>query len=68
LAAATHTANRTAAYFSAVETDVNVVLRPEPGVPTTVMMATEIPAAIKPYSMAVAPSSLRKNCMIFDIT
>src|SRR3954470_1209667 len=62
-----HAAHRTAAYLSAVETDVKVVFRPEPTVPTTVIMATEIPAAIRPYSIAVAPSSLRQNCLIFDI-
>lgn len=28
---------------------------------TTVMMASEIPAAIKPYSMAVAPDSSEMN-------
>jgi hypothetical protein len=46
-------------YLSAVETLVNVVFNFEPRVPTTVMIATEIPAAINPYSMAVAPDSSR---------
>ena len=44
-------------YFNAVCTDVKVVFRLEPSDATTVMMATEIPAAIRPYSMAVAPDS-----------
>jgi hypothetical protein len=41
----------------AVATLVKVVFRLVPNVPTTVMIATEIPAAINPYSMAVAPRS-----------
>jgi hypothetical protein len=49
-------------YFSAVCTDVKVVLRPDPTAATTVMIATEIPAAISPYSIAVAPHSLLRNC------
>jgi hypothetical protein len=36
---------------------VKVVLSCEPSVLTTVMMTTEMPAAIRPYSMAVAPDS-----------
>jgi hypothetical protein len=31
------------------------------------MIAIEIPAAIRPYSMAVAPDSLFKKAMIFVI-
>jgi hypothetical protein len=46
-------------YLSAVETLVNVVFKLEPTDATTVMIATEIPAAINPYSMAVAPDSSR---------
>ena len=34
---------------------LNVDLSCEPSVFTTVMMATEMPAAISPYSIAVAP-------------
>src|SRR5262245_54168744 len=34
---------------------------------TTAMMATAIPAAMRPYSMAVAPDSSRMSCTIFDI-
>jgi hypothetical protein len=44
-------------YLRAVWTDVKVALRLEPRLETTVMMATEIPAAIRQYSMAVAPLS-----------
>lgn len=48
-------------YLSAVATEVNVVLRLEPRLCTTAMIATEMPAAISPYSMAVAPSSFFRN-------
>jgi hypothetical protein len=58
-------------YFSAVETLVNTVLRDEPKLCTTAIIAIEMPAAIRPYSMAVAPSSLRKNrirlCMTYPL-
>jgi hypothetical protein len=40
---------------------VNVLLSCEPSVFTTVMMATEMPAAIRPYSIAVAPLSSFTN-------
>src|ERR1700722_13670604 len=41
---------------------VKVALSCEPSVLTTVMIATEMPAAIRPYSIAVAPdSSLAKR-------
>jgi hypothetical protein len=40
---------------------VKVVFSWEPSEFTTVMITTEIPAAIKPYSMAVAPDSSRRN-------
>ena len=43
------------AYFNAVDTIVNVVVKAVPVACTTAMMATEIPAAIRPYSIAVAP-------------
>jgi len=36
-------------------TVLNVELSCDPSVLTTAMMATEMPAAIKPYSIAVAP-------------
>ncbi len=42
-------------YFNAVEMLVKVLFRLVPTVPTTVMIATEMPAAMRPYSMAVAP-------------
>src|SRR5262249_42540435 len=51
-------------YFKAVETDVNVVLRDVPRLCTTAMIVTDIPAAMSPYSMAVAPElSVKKLLM-----
>jgi hypothetical protein len=48
-------------HFNCDEIDENVVWSFVPMPFTTAMMATEMPAAIKPYSMAVAPdSSFRK--------
>lgn len=53
-----------AAYFSAVDIDPNVVFRCDPRPCTTEMIAHEMPAARRPYSMAVAPdSSFRKVWM-----
>jgi hypothetical protein len=52
-----------AAYFNCVEIDEKVVLSFVPRPFTPEMMAMEIPAAIKPYSMAVAPDSLRKKAL-----
>src|SRR5262249_41693331 len=49
------------AYFRADETDVKVVFSLPPRVVTTVMIATEMPAAMRPYSMAVAPDSSFAN-------
>ena len=50
-----------AVYFSAVEIEPNVPFKLVPTPLTTEIIATEMPAAISPYSMAVAPdSSLRK--------
>jgi hypothetical protein len=49
------------AYFKAPETLENVEFRFVPSAWTVAMIATEIPAAIKPYSIAVAPCSFRKN-------
>ena len=55
-------------YFSWLEMLVNVVFRLEPIVFTTAIIAIEMPAAIRPYSMAVAPlSSLRKRKTSFFI-
>ncbi len=50
-------------YCSPVLTAVNLVLRLVPRPLTTVMIASEIPAAIRPYSIAVAPDSLAKNLL-----
>jgi hypothetical protein len=50
-----------AAYLSADETELNVVLSLAPRPFVTVIIATAIPAAMRPYSIAVAAdSSLRK--------
>jgi hypothetical protein len=50
------------AYFIWLVTLLNVFDNFEPRPFTTVMIATEMPAAIRPYSMAVAPdSSLAKR-------
>jgi hypothetical protein len=53
------------AYLPAVAscelTVLNVVLSCEPREITTAMIATEMPAAIRPYSMAVAPDSSMTN-------
>ena len=48
-------------YFSEVLIEVNTVLRLVPRPFTTAMIASEMPAAIKPYSMAVAPASSARN-------
>ena len=45
----------TVAHFSAVCTEVNVVLSEEPTPATATMIAIDMPAAIRPYSIAVAP-------------
>jgi hypothetical protein len=50
-----------AAYFSEVLIDVNLVFRWEPMPLTTAMMASEIPAAINPYSIAVARRSRQRR-------
>src|ERR1700687_3767945 len=56
------------AYLSAVETDVKTVFSFEPRPCTTAMIATEMPAAMSPYSMAVAAvSSSKKEDMRFFI-
>jgi hypothetical protein len=48
-------------YFNEVLIDENWVFREEPKPFTTVMMASAIPAAIRPYSIAVAPDSSDKK-------
>jgi hypothetical protein len=53
------------AYFSWDEIELNVVLSFVPRPFTTAIMATEMPAAIKPYSMAVAADSSRKKALSF---
>src|SRR5262249_1389806 len=51
------------AYLRAFCTDTNVPFRLVPTFFTTVIMATEMPAAMRPYSMAVAPDwSFTKRC------
>ncbi len=50
-------------YFSELLIEVNLSFRLEPRPLTTAMIASEMPAAIRPYSIAVAPDSLDKNCL-----
>jgi len=53
-------------YFRPVDTDVNVVESEVPTAVTAPMITTAIKAAIRPYSMAVAPdSSCAKHRSIF---
>ena len=49
------------AYLSCVEMLLNLSLSPVPSELTTAMIAIEIPAAISPYSIAVAPCSFLRN-------
>src|SRR2546430_11680392 len=59
---------RDTAYFRLVEMNWNLVLRVVPMPLTATMITTEIPAAIRPYSMAVAPdSSFTKRATRFFI-
>jgi hypothetical protein len=53
-------------YFSELLMFSNFVLSVEPRPFTTAMIAIEIPAAIRPYSMAVAPDSSLKNDLMTD--
>jgi len=53
-------------YFSEVEMLVKVVVSAVPTPFTAVMIAIAIPAAIRPYSMAVAPDSSLKNVKMSD--
>jgi hypothetical protein len=48
-------------YFNEVLTVVNTVVKLVPTPFTAAMIAMAMPAAIKAYSMAVAPDSLAKN-------
>ena len=47
---------------------MKVVLRLDPRLATTVIIATEIPAAMSPYSIAVAPVSSRTKCRMVLVT
>src|SRR5437879_5161593 len=59
----------TVAYFSEVLIEVNLLFRLVPRPLTTAMIASEMPAAIRPYSIAVAPdSSFTKRASRFFIT
>ena len=49
-------------YLSELLIDVNLALSVVPRLLTTVMIARAIPAAISPYSIAVAPDSSFRNC------
>jgi hypothetical protein len=54
------------AYFNDVLIDANLVLSFEPIPLTTAIIASEMPAAMRPYSMAVAAvSSARNSLTIF---
>src|SRR5262245_61996858 len=54
--------------FSWSEMNWNLVLRVEPIRFTVAMITTEMPAAMRPYSIAVAPDSSFRNATNFDIT
>ena len=54
-------------YFNAVDTLVNVVVKAVPVACTAAMIAMEMPAAIRPYSMAVAPDSSLQNARKRDM-
>jgi hypothetical protein len=56
-----------AGYLSWVETLLKVLVSWVPRPLTTAMIATEMPAAIRPYSIAVAPESFFKNATNFDM-
>src|SRR5215470_6321898 len=55
------------AYFTAAATALKVAVRLVPTRRTAVMITTEMSAAIRPYSIAVAPLSSRRNAKIFDM-
>ena len=55
-----------AGYFSEVEMLLKLVLSCVPTPCTAVMIAIAMPAAIRPYSMAVAPDSSLKNFEMSD--
>src|SRR5205809_169218 len=53
--------HRRADHFRELLIDSNLLLSDVPRPFTAAMIAREMPAAIKPYSMAVAPDSSRRN-------
>nr|GAJ33117.1 hypothetical protein BDOA9_0123120 [Bradyrhizobium sp. DOA9] len=56
------------AYLRLVEIELNLAFSVVPRLLTTVMIASAMPAAIRPYSMAVAPdSSFKKRATRFFI-
>src|SRR3954468_40650 len=60
--------SRTLAYFSDELIEVNLLFRLAPRPFTIAMIASEMPAAISPYSIAVAPdSSFTKRAIRFFI-
>src|SRR5215475_11839657 len=58
---------RGGAYLSWVEMVSNLELRLEPIAFTLAMMTIEMPAAIRPYSIAVAPDSSFRNAKTLDM-
>mgnify|MGYP001055022246 CR=1 FL=1 len=54
-------------YFNEVLIEVNLSFIVVPRPFTTVMIASAIPAAIRPYSIAVAPDSLDQNFKIMRV-
>jgi len=54
-------------YFSCVEMLLNLVFNVVPMELTVAMITTEMPAAMRPYSIAVAPDSSFRNAKTLDI-
>ena len=52
-------------YFNCVEMLVNLPLRVVPIELTAAMITTEMPAAMRPYSIAVAPRFVLQKCYDF---
>jgi hypothetical protein len=59
--------SRGGAYLSWVEMMSKFVLRLEPIAFTLAMMTIEMPAAISPYSIALAPDSSFRNAKTLDV-
>src|SRR4029450_143757 len=55
------------AYLSCVEMSLNFVFKLEPIAFTVAMITTEMPAAMRPYSIAVAPDSFFRNATTLDM-